>query len=59
LSAEATAVAARKAWEDFVGIPYNADLDAPDANADDIATAIDDSKARPNPRLAVVNGDTK
>jgi hypothetical protein len=59
LSAEATAVAARKAWEDFVGIPYNADLDAPDANPDDIATAIDDSKARPNPRLAVVNGDTK
>ncbi|MEU4576620.1 hypothetical protein [Nonomuraea sp. NPDC023979] len=57
LSAEATAVAARKAWEDFVGIPYNADLDAPDANPDDIATAIDDSKARPNPRLAVVNGD--
>ncbi|MEV0993427.1 hypothetical protein [Nonomuraea sp. NPDC050202] len=59
LSAEASAVAARKAWEDFVGIPYNADLDSPEANADDLATAIDDSKATPSPRLAVVNGDGK
>jgi hypothetical protein len=41
LSPEATRIAARKAWEDFVGVPYTADLDSPDANRDDIATAID------------------
>lgn len=58
LSAEAAAVAARKAWEDFVGIPYSADLDSPDADPGDIATAIDDAKTRPSPRLALVNGET-
>jgi len=43
---EAAAVAARKAWEDFVGIPYTADLAGPDANPDDLATHIDDPKQR-------------
>ncbi|MFI9558863.1 hypothetical protein [Nonomuraea endophytica] len=57
LSAEAAAVAARKAWEDFVGVPYSADLDSPDANPDDIATAIDDATTRPSPLLALVNGE--
>jgi hypothetical protein len=44
LTPEAARVAARKAWEDYVGVPYTADLDSPEANADDIATAIDDAQ---------------
>src|SRR6266536_5790213 len=32
LSVEAAKAAARKAWEDYVGVPYNADLDTPAAN---------------------------
>jgi len=50
---EAASVAARKAWEDFVGIPYTADLAGPDANPDDLATHIDDPKQR---RLQPVGG---
>jgi hypothetical protein len=42
LSAPAAQVAARKAWEDFVGVPYVASLDSPQTNPDDIATHIDD-----------------
>jgi hypothetical protein len=49
LSPEAAATAARKAWEDYMGIPYTADLDSPDANPDDVATAVDD--AQPNLRV--------
>ena len=41
LTPDATAVAARKAWEDYMGIPYSSDLGKPDANPDDIATAVD------------------
>lgn len=41
LSKEAAAIAARKAWEDYVGVPYTADLDSPDANVDDVATAVE------------------
>jgi hypothetical protein len=40
LSKEAAATAARKAWEDYVGVPYTAELDRPDANPDDVATAV-------------------
>lgn len=43
LSQEAASIAARKAWEDYVGVPYTADLDTPDANPDDIATAVEDA----------------
>ncbi len=43
LSGEAAKAAAKKAWEDYVGIPYNADLDSPAANPDDVATAVDDA----------------
>jgi len=43
LSKEAAATAARKAWEDYVGIPYTAELNSPDANPDDVATAVDDA----------------
>lgn len=43
LSMEASKVAAKKAWQDYMGIPYTADLDSPEANPDDVATAVDDS----------------
>ncbi|MFI6162251.1 hypothetical protein ACIA59_20195 [Micromonospora haikouensis] len=44
LSAEAARIAARKAWEDYMGVPYTADLDSPDANPDDVAQAVDDAQ---------------
>lgn len=43
LTKESAATAAQKAWEDFVGVPYTAELDRPDANPDDVATAVDDA----------------
>lgn len=43
LTKEGAAMAARKAWEDYVGIPFQADLAKPDAHPDDIATHIDDT----------------
>jgi len=43
MTREAAAVAARKGWEDYMGIPYSSDLGKPDANPDDIATAVDDA----------------
>lgn len=52
LSREAAAVAARKGWEDYVGIPYTSDLDKPDANPGDVATHVDDQQGR-NPLQAV------
>lgn len=35
LTPEAAAMAARKAWEDFVGVPYRADLDKPGGDRDE------------------------
>ncbi len=46
LTREAAAVAARKGWEDYMGIPYSSDLGKPDANVDDIATAVDDAATK-------------
>lgn len=46
MTQEAAAVAARKGWEDYMGIPYSADLGKPDANVDDIATAVDDAETK-------------
>ncbi|HEV2778553.1 MAG TPA: hypothetical protein VGX25_04060 [Actinophytocola sp.] len=43
LTEEAAAMAARKAWEDYVGVPYTAELDSPDTDRDEIATAVDDA----------------
>jgi len=43
MTAEAAEVAARKAWEDYMGIPYNAELGKPGANPDDVAQHIDDN----------------
>lgn len=42
LTPEAAGMAARKAWEDFVGVPYRAELDKPDGDVDDVATHVDD-----------------
>lgn len=56
LTRDAAAVAARKAWEDYMGIPYSADLGKPDADPDDVATAVDDAKSTKIGRLAVVGG---
>lgn len=63
LAKEAAAVAAKKAWEQFVGVPYSPSLDSPEANPDDLATHIDDTTGGnppPNPsgdprKLRVVN----
>jgi hypothetical protein len=44
----AARVATRKAWEDFVGVPYEASLDSPEANRDDLATHIDDQSGSPS-----------
>lgn len=43
LSPEAAGVAARKAWEDYMGIPYTAELGAADTKPDDLATHVEDS----------------
>lgn len=43
LTPEAAATAARKAWEDYVGVPYTSALDTPSANVDDVATAVDEA----------------
>lgn len=43
MSREAAAVAARKAWEDYVGVPYTSDLDSPEADEGDLATAVEEA----------------
>lgn len=43
LSREAAQVLAEKGWEQFAGTPYTSDLDGPDVDVDDVATAIDDA----------------
>src|SRR5439155_27206227 len=46
LPTEAAALAAQKAWEDFVGVPYVASLGKPDTAPGDLATHIDDTETR-------------
>jgi hypothetical protein len=41
ITPDAAEVAARKAWEDYMGVPYRPELGKPDGNLDDAATAID------------------
>jgi hypothetical protein len=44
LTKEAAAMAARKAWEDFVGVPYRAELNDPNkTDVDDVATHVDEN----------------
>jgi hypothetical protein len=57
LSPEASKVAAKKAWQDYMGIPYTADLDSPEANADDIATAVDGATPPTEPGTPVPIGE--
>lgn len=45
LSKKAAQQAAKKAWEDFVGVPYRAELDSPDGDVNDVATYVDDKTA--------------
>lgn len=42
LTPEAGAQAAQKAWEDFMGIPYRAELSGPDVNPDTLASYVDE-----------------
>lgn len=43
LSPEAAQFASRKAWEDFMGVPWRAELAGTGANPDDVAQAVDDA----------------
>lgn len=58
LSPAAAQVAARKGWEDYVGVPYEASLDSPDANPGDVATHIDDTSTGTNVRRLTPTGPT-
>lgn len=49
LSEQACRLAARKGWEDFMGVPYRPELDGPDADPDDIADELD--RQRPTPSV--------
>lgn len=53
LTREAASHAGRKAWEDYMGVPYRAELDKPDANPGDVATAVDDAAKKPRKLQAV------
>lgn len=46
MTQDAASVAARKAWEDYVGVPYTADLGKPGAapKPDDVAAEVDKAK---------------
>lgn len=43
---EAAKLAGRKAWEDFMGVPYRAELSGSDANPDDIASEVEEAHLR-------------
>lgn len=53
LSDDAMQAVAQKSWEDYVGVPFTADLGRPDANPDDIAAEVEKAKEA---RLRVVGG---
>lgn len=42
LSEEASKRAAKKAWEDFMGVPYSPELDDPATDSDELADYVDD-----------------
>lgn len=56
LTPQAGAQAARKAWEDFMGVPYKAELDGPDVNPDDLATYIDEQDSSGNATVIPLAG---
>lgn len=43
MSAEAGQVALEKGWSDYMGVPWRPELGVPDANPNDVATAVDDA----------------
>lgn len=53
LTRETAALAARKGWEDYMGVPYRAELDKPDAEPGDVATAVDAAPVK-KPKLQAV-----
>jgi hypothetical protein len=44
MSKKGAGLAARRAWEQFMGVPYVAELDSPDTDPDKVADHIDSSK---------------
>jgi hypothetical protein len=42
LSPQAARLAAQFAWEQYMGVPYRAELDSPEANADELAGHVDE-----------------
>lgn len=44
LSDEAVAMAGRKAWEDYMGVPFNAELAKPGSKPDDVSSYVAESK---------------
>lgn len=44
MTVDAARVAARKAWEDFTGVPYAAALDDPDIDPNDLANYVDEQQ---------------
>jgi hypothetical protein len=54
LTVDAAAVAAQKGWEDYMGVPYRAELGKPDSNPDDVAGHVDETatESKPNLRIA-------
>lgn len=46
LSTDAAAAVARKSWEDYMGVPYRAELDSPDADRDDVAEQVGSAESR-------------
>ena len=47
MSKEAAKLAAKKAWEDLMGVPYRPELDDPEGDEGDVATAVDEAARRP------------
>lgn len=52
LSDEGANVAAKKAWEEYMGVPWRSDLDGPTTNPDDLATAVEEAARNKHLRLA-------
>lgn len=48
LTPQAGGQAAQKAWEDYMGIPYKAELDGPDTDPGDLATYVDEQATTGN-----------
>jgi len=44
MSKEAGQVALEKGWSDYMGVPWRPELGVPDANPNDVATAVDDAE---------------